>query len=447
MKKALAILILTVFITWLFGDGVQPVGIGTETEPYQISTLDNLLWVSTNSSSWSSHFIQIEDIDATDTQNWNDGAGWCPIGEDIEYPTNGTAFTGCYNGQYHVVDNLFIDRSSSFFIGLFGYTYGSVICNVGVTNANIMGYYRVGGLVGINRNYSIIDNCHSSGSIEGDSEIGGLVGKNYMNSSITNSFSYTTVTGSDDIGGLAGSNYNNSTISACYSMGNVNGNGSFIGGLVGSNANSSINDSYSFSIVDGGLQVGGLVGYNSSASIICCYSTGFVDGSWDVGGLIGCNWSQIDNSFWDMDSSEQTTSSGGTGKTTEEMKDISTYTDLETVGLDTPWDFANNPNDDIENEDIWDIDGINNNAYPFLSWQQFAPTTVEIPSNVTISINGNNIDLSWDDMGVTSYNIYRSINPYTQDWGNAIGTSSTNSYTDVGIATEVKYFYYITSVN
>lgn len=59
--------------------------------------------------------------------------------------------------------------------------------------------------------------------------------------------------------------------------------------------------------------------------------------------------------------------------------------------------------------------------------------------------SGDDIELSWDDMEVSSYNIYRSTNPYADDWGDAIDSSVTDSYTDYGAASGNKYFYYITS--
>lgn len=60
----------------------------------------------------------------------------------------------------------------------------------------------------------------------------------------------------------------------------------------------------------------------------------FVSGSSDLGGLIGY-WEgnqMVTSSYWDMESSGQSYSAGGEGKTTAEMKQQSTY-----VG----WDFTN----------------------------------------------------------------------------------------------------------
>ena len=49
--------------------------------------------------------------------------------------------------------------------------------------------------------------------------------------------------------------------------------------------------------------------------------------------------------------------------------DTPTFTETDTPGLDNPWDFVNDPNDDTGTEDIWNIDetGVINNGYPYLT--------------------------------------------------------------------------------
>jgi len=75
-------------------------------------------------------------------------------------------------------------------------------------------------------------------------------------------------------------------------------------------------------------------------------------------------------------------------------------------------------------------------------------TALGVPTNVFITINGNDIELSWDNIGSSTYNVYRSLNPYAEDWGDAIGSSDVNSYVDEGAAaSETEYFYYIASEN
>ena len=108
---------------------------------------------------------------------------------------------------------------------------------------------------------------------------------------------------------------------------------------------------------------GGLVGYNTSGTISNCYSTGSVSGgsgSFCVGGLVGWenNGSGIVSSFWDINTSGQTTSTGGTGKTTAQMKTLSTFTSA-------GWDFTNETANGTN--DYWRmcVDGVN---YPQLNW-------------------------------------------------------------------------------
>jgi len=374
----------------VFADGTEPDGSGTEKDPYQVETLDNLLWISTNNISWDKHFIQTTDIDASDTQNWNNGEGFSPIGI---YPDD--PFTGSYDGEEHITNYLHIVLPETDYIGFFAFTNDASISNLGLENIDVTGHQGVGGLVGWNDN-SRISNCYSTGSIIGYQEVGGLVGYSHFS---TTMYSYSTgsVSGDGAVGGLVGFSNDASTISNCYSMSSVSGNNG-VGGLVGMNIYSIISNSYSNcsitghnsvggmvgenyescilncycngSVTEGNGSVGGLVGWNNSCSIINCYSTTSVVGNGSVGGLIGSiDYPDVQNSFWDIQTSGQTTSAGGTGKTTAEMQDVATYTSLATVGLEEPWDFVGNPYDDIGYEDFWDIGEGVNNGYPYFANQ------------------------------------------------------------------------------
>jgi len=356
-------------------------GSGTSEDPYQIANKADLKYLSENTGEWSKHFKQTANIifassDFDDGGDfYNSGAGFIPIG------TEAIKFTGTYNGNGHTIDNLFINRSSTNYIGLFGYTSGATIQNIGVTNIDITGGECTGGLVGLNYE-SEVSNSYSTGSVSGVGGVGGLVGANYYYSTVSNSYSTGSVSGHNCIGGLVGENFSSSTVSNSYSTGNVSGTGDGVGGLVGLNYYySTISNSYSTGSVSGTYRdVGGLVGLNYSSSTVSnSYSTGSVSGTGDgVGGLVGFNYiSTISNSFWDTATSGteigigKGTTTGVTGKTTDEMKDIATFTDETKAGLTTAWDFETNPNDDDANENYWDIDGSDaiNSGYPFLSWQ------------------------------------------------------------------------------
>ncbi|BBB92045.1 MAG TPA: GLUG motif-containing protein [Methylomusa anaerophila] len=195
--------------------------------------------------------------------------------------------------------------------GLIGYSAGSTVNNsysTGTVGDDDGSSTYVGGLVGWNDNFNTIENCYSSGTVKGTMNVGGLVGNNDRDSTIETSYSAAAVTGKDYIGGLTG--YNGSTINNSYSTGAVTGiNDSLcVGGLVGENdggiGNGSINNSYSTGRVTGG------------------------SGSTYVGGLVGYNYlGDISASFWDTDTSQQASSSGGTGKSTSDMQRLTTYTD------------------------------------------------------------------------------------------------------------------------
>jgi hypothetical protein len=95
-----------------------------------------------------------------------------------------------------------------------------------------------------------------------------------------------------------------------------------------------------------GWHVGGLVGTNSG-TIRDCYAVATVDGEGCVGGLVGWGGGKVRYSFWDIETSDQSTSAGGTPKTTIQMKTMSTFTEA-------GWDFV----------EVWGIG--EGQTYPFL---------------------------------------------------------------------------------
>ena len=113
--------------------------------------------------------------------------------------------------------------------------------------------------------------------------------------------------------------------------------------------------------VTGDSYVGGLVG-NSYGTVSNSSCTGSVTGNSHVGGLVGWNeYGTVSDSFWDTETSGQATSAGGTGKTTAEMKDITTFSGA-------MWDIIAVANPGTRNPSyIWNI--VDAATYPFLSWQ------------------------------------------------------------------------------
>ncbi len=293
--KHLVVILLLLNFALLLADGVQPDGSGTENEPYQIETLDNLLWVSTNASSWSSYFIQTADIDASETENWNDGAGFSPIGNE------GYIFSGCYDGQEYAIDSLCVIRTNESGVGMFGVCEYVEITNVTLTNAWIIGEDKTGGIIGIAIGCTV-ENCHTSGRVISWYYVtGGIVGRGENQTSIHSCSSTAGIDGLVYLGGILGRG-NSVTISECWTDLNVSsyddtesGESRALGGLVGYCVDSIIGSSHASGRISGlspfNHQFGGLVGWCVSSNVSDCSFSGTISGSGystgGFGGIIG----------------------------------------------------------------------------------------------------------------------------------------------------------------
>jgi hypothetical protein len=304
----------------------------------------------------------------------NEGKGWKPIGYYDLSRARVSAFMGSFDGQRYEIRDLYIDRPDEDTVGLFGVISGSrsveggIVKNVGVVNATVTGRIYVGALVGYNHvglwQPGNVRNCYSTGSVTGDKYVGGLMGSN-DEGTVSGSYSVTSVTGRYFVGGLVGRNLDGTVMNSC-SAGRVTGH-DYVGGLVGQIEEGTVSNSYASGNVTGNRCVGGLVGMNHDGTVIDSYSIGSVSGDDDIGGLVGENVGAVSNSFWDVEASGMEESDGGTGKTTTEMKDIATFTDTETEGLDQPWNIAAVAPDETNLAYIWNI--VDGETYPFLSWQ------------------------------------------------------------------------------
>lgn len=319
------------FLSWQNGSSVNYLfgalsGSGTSIDPYLITNLDDLYWLTQNSAEWGNHFKQTADIDASSSSTWDDGKGFTPIGN------NPTGFAGTYDGGGKTITGLYINRSTSDYIALFGRISGSgVVKNIGLINVNITANNYVGGLAGYCNIGSIISTSYTTGAVSGISTIGGLVG------------------------------FNSGNISDCYSKASVSGD-NLIGGLTGFNGNEVFNS----------------------------YSTGLVSGtSYNIGGLAGYNDNVILNSFWDTEASGQSSGSYGTGKTTAELQNPDTY-------LNTGWDFEGETSNGTENIWDIDLSGSMNSGYPFLSWENGDASALPVElSSFTAEVFDNTVVLNW----------------------------------------------------
>ena len=288
------------------------VGNGNSSSPYQIATFENFYWLTLvqNHTSysgplcWSQYYKQTADIDVSAASILNNNKGIAVIGNDT------VKFTGSYNGQNFVLDNLVINRPTEDNIGLFGYTNNATISKVGIINSNITGNNNVGSIAGKIGTASTISQCFSSGNIVANALSGGLVGS-----------------------------CDSSIISNCYTLGDVNRstganehNGAFAGAI------------------------------SSSSTVEYCYSTGSVlynEGNPTSKGFVGYQdgTSIFTSNFWDSEVSNQATSIGATAKTTAEMNDKLTF-------ISNNWIFTGQGS-----SNIWNIGNGRNNDYPYFDWQ------------------------------------------------------------------------------
>jgi hypothetical protein len=339
-----------------------------------ISTLEDLRWISENKESWDKKFELDNNIDASETKHWNLGnhdesdltpdsaMGFSPIG-NIE-----NKFSGVFDGRLYKISNLYINyKGAESFewaenIGLFGYTeINSKIENLVLIDCFITGRVFVGGLVGTNR--SLVTNCSVSGIINGYNSTGGVIGRNesnlmhcQFNGNVYGENNYT--------GGLVG--ISNGLIDMSFAVGNVEGKTN-TGGFVGSNTGW-IRNCYSTVSTAGTVTVGGFIGYHKG-HYINSYSNSSVVGTSQVGGFVGLKHKDGEgrNGFWDKDKSGIDTSNIiGSSRTSYEMQDQGLY-------ISHAWNFKT----------IWNWDFSINNRYPFLRF-------TDLLSSVTIDKYGDN---------------------------------------------------------
>ncbi|WP_419234100.1 GLUG motif-containing protein [Aliarcobacter cryaerophilus] len=325
-------------------------GYGTTLNPYKITNWTQLQNINNSNILTKNYYFNLLNNLSSSTSDYtnlasntsNGGSGWNTIGN------NTNRFIGIFDGKGFTISNLYINRPTQNYIGLFGtINSSSTIKNLGLVNATVSGFIYVGGLVGVND--GTITNSYATGTLSGNSYVGGLVGFN--DGTITNSYATGSLSGTHTVGGLVGYNMSG-TISNSYASGNVIAQNYLVGGLVGAIRGGTITNSYSKGTVSGnsyvgglagendgtitnsystgnvsenGQNIGGLVGENFNGTITNSYASGSVNGQSGVGGLVGLSNRTISNSFYDITKNPNYNNGLGVGKTTAELEDINTF--------------------------------------------------------------------------------------------------------------------------
>ncbi len=213
-------------------------------------------------------------------------------------------FAGILDGNGYTISNLNIGGAG--YLALFGQlASGGEVKTLGIADCNIAGEGAyVGGLAGSNS--GTVTQCFSSGTVRGNENVGGMIG------------------------------LNNGVVEECYAIVGVIGSNA-AGGLAGENIGGSMSHSYSAGLVTSDQGSGGFVGQK-----VRRFPRG--GGGWDDSGT-------VTDCFWDIETSGQATSNGGTGLTTADMQTADTF---------FIWGISGN-------EGVWTID--EGTDYPRLSWE------------------------------------------------------------------------------
>ena len=219
--------------------GTQPsTGDGSQANPYQIATSDNLVWFAehVNSGNASACAKLTADItvntgvlDSNGDLNGTPSNTWTPIGGQ-----NGRDYSGEFDGDGHTISGLYFNDESVNNIGLFGKAVGNAhIHDLGIKDSYFCGNSWVGGICG-DFGGGRIENCWNGATVMSK-------GNNSC------------------AGGIAGSCWTDASIAGCYNTGKISCTGSSYGGISGvvakySNVGASVKDCFTL---------------NSACDVIC----------------------------------------------------------------------------------------------------------------------------------------------------------------------------------
>lgn len=186
------------------------------------------------------------EIDSGD-EFWNEedgvGLGWQPINN---YFSSSHGFTSVFDGNGHVIRNLYINNASLFSAGLFKRIDGGTVKNLGMTGplASIFASSSAAAIAGVGHNCTIENvfntiNIHARGSNVGGiaSQLGQCVVKNVFNTG-------NLENGDRDIGGIASRMSSNSQIMNAFNTGHITSLSSQAGIISYFSTESTVNNAY-----------------------------------------------------------------------------------------------------------------------------------------------------------------------------------------------------------
>lgn len=262
-------------------------GEGTATDPYRISTADELAWLAqeVNAGRGASYNAVLgNDIDLKDK-------GWTPIGKNSSY-----AYKDTFDGGGYTISGLKIDSTAQY-QALFGYVKGGTIKNLTVVGSVTSSNKYTAGIVAYGSPVTV-KSCTNKVSVTATEKgyAAGVVASASTNSEVMGCTNIGAIIGCGDfVGGIVGAGSGIKTISNCFNHGSVTNNGKpsgyayCTGGIAGNVSSSSstvIRCGNTGAVTSTIKRTGGVVG-GAAGTISACFNTGTVTGIYGVGGVAG----------------------------------------------------------------------------------------------------------------------------------------------------------------
>lgn len=196
-------------------------GEGSEASPWLIEKAEDFItmnaWMTYDAAYAKGHYKMTADIDFKDVT-------FSGINATV-------GFSGTFDGDGHVVQNLNIARKMQNNTALFGKVIGGTVKNLGIASGMVEGNYSVGGIIGYAKNATVL-NCFNEATVKGHNEVGGIVGTG-ATTTVANAFNKGDVrlSGRESVGGIFGT-ATGCTINNAYNLGFVPV-GTYTGQLIG----------------------------------------------------------------------------------------------------------------------------------------------------------------------------------------------------------------------
>lgn len=272
-------------LTAVMPAAVPPQGKGTATDPYRISTADELAWLAqeVNAGRGASYnAVLCNDIDLRNEE-------WTPIGKNSSY-----AYKDTFDGGGYTISGLKIDSTDQY-QALFGYVKGGTIKNLAVAGSVTSSNKYTAGIVAYGSPVTV-KNCTNNVSVTAKKGYAaGVVAYAYTNSEVMDCTNNGAIIGCGDfVGGIVGTGGGIKTISNCFNRGSVTNEGTpsgfayCTGGIAGSvSSSSTVTRCGNTGVVTSTIKrTGGVVG-GAAGTISACFNTGTVTGIYGVGGVAG----------------------------------------------------------------------------------------------------------------------------------------------------------------